>query len=231
LDIEFKPKKDSDVYGATQELVPHLHTLARGLSNHWLDMQDLHDRFVWRAAAVLSLSTASIILGVYGGARAIFGRTDILNPGTLFLSSATFGLALAIGILLGLIGWLGRSSRAHIVMFEFALFGIAGFALSSFALAREFNIEFDSAPAKTYLLTDFQAKHEIKHTRRGTHHYFYLYTGRSQPEHPSAFKRLEISLSDFKRLETAREAIAYVKPGALGFDWIERIEPSSDGWE
>lgn len=230
--LEYRPKADNVSYFASQTVVPLLYQLRDAISNHQLAARDLHDRFVWRAAAVLALSTSSIVLGGFGLVRSMIGRADILEPWSLFVACAITGVLLAIGALLGIVSWLGGSSRAHIVLIEFALVGIVGFALSSFALGREMNMDLDSSPATSYVLPNIRTEYEVSKRRRdGTRHHYYVHTVEWRPSHSSAYRKLEITAAEYRSLQSATEAVIYVRPGALGFEWIERIQPNWSGPE
>lgn len=230
--VEFRPKDGNVVHAVVRGFVPLLHRLREAISSHELAARDLHDPFVWRAAAVLAVSTSSIVVGGLGLTRALIGRTDILEPSSLFFACAIPGALLALGALLGIVGWLGGSSRAHLVLIEFTLVGVAGFALSGFALGREMNIDLDSRPAKAYVLSNVTTEHKITRGRRGRkNHHYYLHTQQWQPSHRGAYRTIEITKTDYLALQNARQAVIHVRPGALGFEWVERIEPSWTGPE
>ena len=94
------------------------------------------------------------------------------------------------------------------------------------------NIDLDFQPAQTYVLSNVRAEHVVKHGRRGRkRNYYYLHTAEWSPAHRSAFRKLEISESDYARLANTSEVIARIRPGALGFEWVERIDPSWRGPE
>lgn len=141
--LEFKPKQEGILSIATNQLVPLLHRLREGLRNSRLTPKLLHDPFIWRAALMLSISTASVVLGCYGLIRALAGRTDILDSWQLFHASAIAGLVVTAIFVVAILKVLGRSSRTHLVLIEGVLVGTFGFVLSMFALAREANISFD----------------------------------------------------------------------------------------
>jgi len=225
--VEFRPKDESVVYGVTQALVPLLHELKNGITAHRFTVEELRDPFVWRAAAVLALSTASLALGVYGLLRSAFGRTDIIDSGSLFTACAVPGVFAAGCVLITVMWWLGSTSRAHTVMCEFILVGGAGFILSTYALAREANIDFDFGAAETVVLSNVRAEHKVSRGRRGRrHHHYYLHTADWRPNHAGEHLRLEISEANYHTLANTKEAVVYVHRGALGFEWIEQIRPA-----
>jgi hypothetical protein len=225
--VEFKPKHESVLTSATNELVPLLHRLREGLRNSRLTARLLDDPFIWRAALMLSISTASAILGCYGLIRALAGRTDIIDSWHLFYSSAIVGLVMTGLFVVAVLRVLGRSSRTHLVLIEGVLVGTFGFVLSAFALAREANIAFDVQRPQLHELHNIRVEHRITTGRRGRkNHHYYLHTPDWRPEHSGEPLKLEIDRGDYLLLEGKTEAIVFLRPGALGYQWIERIAPT-----
>jgi hypothetical protein len=225
--LEFTPKQESELKSATQELVPLLHRLREGLLNSRLTGRLLDDPFIWRAALMLSISTASAILGCYGLVRALAGRTDILDSWHLFYSSAIVGLVVTGLFVVAVLQLLGRSSRTHLVLIEGVLVGTFGFVLSMFALAREANITFDVQRPQLQALHDIRVEHRITSGRRGRkNHHYYLHTPDWRPEHVGEPLKLEIDRDDYVLLEGKTEAIVFLRAGALGYQWIERVAPT-----
>lgn len=225
--VEFLPKKEHSLFTAKQLIAPLLRSISTGLECIDLPTEYRRDRFVWRAAAVLAFSTATFALGIYGIFRSM-GRTDILEPWLLLTACTIPALAILAGSLFFVLAWFIGSSRAHTVVLEFAIVGGLGFIMSTFALAREANIGFDSQPAARHLLTDISTEHKITRGRRGSkHHYYYLHCWDWREGHKGDPLRLEVSSSTFRQMEGIQSAAVYVKPGLLRFDWVERIEPVS----
>lgn len=224
--LEFRTADAKMLPATAQALVPDLCEFADGLHLCQSQADDVHDPFVWRAALLLSISTATLVYGVIGLAHANMGRTDIIEQARLFWRVVPLGMVLSILFLLLILGWLGRSSRTHLVLLEAALVGSAGFVLSTFGLAREANVDFDQRPAQVHVMNDIHTEQRTTIGRNGRQrHYFYVYTadwrpGRSDP------LRLEIDRSSFERLGETRMVTIRTRPGALGFEWVESIEPA-----
>jgi len=224
--VEFKPKNESVLAGAPGRLVPLLSVLRAGLESNKLRLADMRDPFVWRAAILLSISTATVIFGIYGVLRSTMGRTDILDSWDLLKASAVPGVLALIGFLVVILYTLGRSSRTHLVLVEATLVGGLGFVLSAYAFARDANVDFDQRAATAHELHEVRAEHRITRGRRGrTNHNYYLHTADWRAGHGGKPLALEIDLATFNRLADQQEAIVHVRPGALGYEWIERIEP------
>jgi hypothetical protein len=225
--MEFSPKVEHDLFAAKNYLAPLLQTISAGLACLDLPIEYRRDRFVWRASAALGFSTATLALGVVGLIRST-GRTDILEPGLLFAACVIPALLASAGSIVFLLAWLIASSRAHTVIFEFALAGGLGLLLSTYALAREANMEFDFYPATRHVVTDVYTEHRVRRGRRGrTHHSYYMNCAdwrRGYEGHPL---RLEIDSRTYALLQGSHAATVYARPGLFHFAWVERIDPAS----
>lgn len=224
--VEFTPKDADELYSIKTHLASLLQAIASGLECFDLPAEYRRDRFVWRAAAALAFSTATLAVGVFGLTRSIVGRTDILEPRLLFLACLVPALVVTAVLAFSLLAWLIASSRAHTVVLEFVLVGGLGIVSGAYALAREANMELDYHPAVTHVLKDARAEHRITRGRRGgTRHYYYVHGADWRSGHEGEQLKLEISSSTYDRLQGSRSATLYVRPGLFGFDWIEKIEP------
>ena len=223
--LEFLPKQEGVLTSAQHELVPMLHRLSEGMAASRLTERQLHDPFVWRAALMLSISTASAILGVFGLVRALAGRTDILDPWQLFYGSAIAGLVITTLFVVAVLKVLGRSSRTHLVLMEGVLVGTVGFVFSMYALGREANITFDVQRPQVQELHNINVEHRITRGRHGRNHHFYLHTADWRPRHAGQLLKIEISREDFTALEGKNAALVFVRSGALGYEWIQRVAP------
>jgi hypothetical protein len=84
------------VYDVSNQLVGDGLVIASGLECIDLPTEYRRDRFVWRAAAVLAVSTGTLVLSMVGLFRSL-GRTDILEPTLLFAACVVPALLLAAG--------------------------------------------------------------------------------------------------------------------------------------
>jgi hypothetical protein len=223
--IELAPR-DADIGRHVDAFAQWLNVLAKSLAAQRAMLEQQQDPFVGRAILVLSISTATAILGVYGLIRGVGGRTDILDSWGLFAACVVPGLV-ALGFFVAtIITFLGRSSRTHLVLVEAVLVGGMGFVVGLFALARELNIEFDTKPADVIELGDVRAEHKITRGRRGRqNHHYYLHVSDWRESKRSAPLRLEISSDLYRQLANENRVALGVKPGLLGFEWIESIRP------
>jgi hypothetical protein len=222
--LYLKPGDAFNLFLVSRRLVPHLHALALGVQRVATAGKPA-DPFVLRAIALLSISTASAGLGLYGLIRSA-GRTDILESGHLFAACMFPGAVVAVCFLLLVVAFLGRSSRAHLVLIEAALVGGFGFIASTYALGREANMEFDRHAVQRIELHQVRVEHKITRGRRGRQrHYYYLYAPDWRESHRGETLKVEIDRGLFSAFGDRHDAIARIKPGAFGFAWIERIIP------
>ena len=226
---EFVPRKGEESPALLERtIVPVLAGLSRHLRQIHSRAGEHRDSFVWRAAILLSVSTASALLGLFGLMRALSGRTDILEPFPLFRISALLGALFLVAFLMLILRVLGRSSRTHLVLIEALLVGGFGFVMSAFALAREADITFDRSVARPQRLSDITTEHRITRGRRSTRHHYYLHTMDWNPNHVPRQLRLEIDAPTFHALEGKQVAIVWTRAGALRYEWVEKIE--AEGW-
>jgi len=223
--IEVAPR-DAEAVIAADSLATHLGVLAKALTTHRTMLEQQEDPFVRRAILVLSISTATAVLGIYGLIRGGTGRTDILDSWQLFVACVVPG-AIGLGIFVALIvAFLGRSSRTHLVLVEAVLVGGVGFVLGLFGLAREMNVEFDPSPAQSIEISGARTEHKITRGRRGSrNHHYYLHIADWRVSRQGAPLRLELSSEQFRQLENQRNVTLHVKSGSLGFEWVESIVP------
>jgi hypothetical protein len=228
--MQYRPQQVDYVLVDVHEVVRGLKQVADALSRAMVPAPAREDRFFWRAVFLLSISTGTFVLGLLGLVRQVSGRTDIINPELVFLfcllpaGIAVFGFASVI------IAALGRTSRTHLVLFEGVLIGGIGIYFAIFALVRDFNIEFDARPAAIHVLNGISAEHVIRKGRKGrTYHDYYLHATDWREKSLGQPIRLEIDSADYHRLKDATDAVISVKPGAIGFDWVEAIHPG-DPW-
>jgi hypothetical protein len=183
------------------------------------------DPIVVRAAVLGSVSTASAALGVLGLVRAVSGRSDVLDLGLLFGCSALAGAVALAAFVLVVLLLLGRSSRTHLVLAEVLLAGGFGFVLSSFGLAREIDVELDSRPAETVVVRGASAEHRTSRSKGRTRHHYSLALADWRPGHEGEPLKLDISSDEYQRLRNHDAVALAIKPGTLGFAWVQSIEP------
>lgn len=221
--VEFTPARNSYLAPAERQLVAELLSIAGALQQGQLSGSQARDPFVWRAAALLAISTATAVLGGLGLIRSLVGRTDILEPWHLFAACVPLGLALAAAFLLLIVTLLRRSSRAHVVLIEAAIVGSFGFITATFALAREANIEFDTSTAQPHELHGARVEHQVERRRRRTRHTYYLHAPDWRAAHSGEQLQFTIDATTFQRLEGKDSVIVVTRQGALAHEWIEGI--------
>jgi hypothetical protein len=221
---EFKPKDTDALDAAQNQLVPELRAVADAFQQSRLDGERTRDPFIWRATAMLAISTAAAVLGGLGLVRGATGRTDILEPGQLFAACVPLGLIFAGAFLLLILVFLGRSSRTHVVLIEAAIVGTFGFVTGTFALAREANIEFDTSSARPHELREARVEHRITRGRRGRRNdHYYLHTPDWRMPTAAQQLRIVIDRDTYYQLAGKDGALVETRKGVFGYEWIQRI--------
>jgi len=179
------------------------------------------DSYALRAALLVSLASATLVLGFVE-----FFRLFQLERGDVMLDAiGLFGLsALAAAVILflllgGAAALLRGSSHAHIVMWEVLVSGGLGLLMSTYAVARDINCEWDGEAAKP-LMVEVTRKYQGYRRKYGTYYQIYLSpldSGARLPE------RLEVSYSVYALAEAGGRLVVHVKAGYLGYRWIGAI--------
>ncbi len=115
--------------------------------------------FAHKAALVLALNGALLVTGLLHAARMWFAPVlpAFVADGWLW-AAAIGGVSLLILVLLAW-RWLGRSSRAHLVMLELALMGPIGCVLSGHFMAWQINgLAALSGPMETLVIEDYRLR-------------------------------------------------------------------------
>lgn len=180
------------------------------------------DPYALRAMLLVSLSSALLML-----AGVELFRIFWLERGDLMLDGAgLFGFsALAAGAALFLLllmsaAWLRGSSHAHIVMWEILLSGGAGLIMSGYALARDVNCGWDQAMAapQVVTVTDKRTGYRRKY---GTYYQLDFDAAAQQAGIPHS---IEVDGGTYRRAVAGEHVVIFVKPGYLGYRWIESIQ-------
>lgn len=188
------------------------------------------DPFFWRAALVLSVSTALAVGGFLLLLGAGTGRyPKLLETGGLWGASLILApLLLAAFLLLSLI-WLKRSARSHLILFELLTVGAFGIWAWTFCGLRELNFRLDDRPAQVRELALLERTHTTstsrsKRGRRRTSHHYHLYFEPLQ-NHQDRL-RFKVSSDEYSRAKVGERWAFTLREGRLGWAWLERGELS-----
>jgi hypothetical protein len=202
-----------------QLIVPALHHLAGDFATGTAAPGIGRDRFPFRAACMLAISTG----------LAINAFVDVLHMSAglfpfMLDTSAPYGLALAIGLgtvfllIVSALAWMGRSSRAHLVLIELILIGTIGATVTAYSELRDFNIELDHAPS-TVIEASVQRLYTTVSHHKGhtTTHCMVELLGWPTP---TARAAREIDCGVHARLMPGQPVGVEQHPGALGWPWV-----------
>ncbi len=227
--VHYKVKNDlirSKVPELAEQLVPALHRLAADLGRATLaSTPRLYDRFVLRAAVILAISTGLVLNGATHLARLWFMPIPFtVDNSTLILWSLYCGATLLILLVLAVVMFLGRSARAHVVLFEVLLVGSIGAVMTSFVELRDLNMEWDQQPASHYEVTAVDKR--ISKRRRSTSYYVTI----SGWPNKNDTTKIRVSSSLYYRTDRGEKMELIQKPGFLRVPWVAALTPREKDW-
>jgi hypothetical protein len=219
--VVVKPSNsDQDEAARTGELiVPALNHLAGGFADGTAAAAVGRDPFPVRAACMLAISTGIAINAFVDGLHMSYGRFPFLID-----QSAPYGAALTIGLgtvfllVVAALAWMGRSSRAHLVLIELILIGTIGATVTAYSELRDFNIELDRAPPTVIAASVQQLYTTVSHHKgRTTKHCHLELLGWPTP---TTLATREIDCDIYSRLKLGQQIGVEQHPGALGWPWV-----------
>lgn len=184
------------------------------------DASSTRDPQVWKAAVLVSIASGVLLLGVVEMLRFVqFARYDpLLESWALIRDSVVVSLILLAAWLAMTAKWLRGSSYAHIVMGEVLVSGGLGLLLCSYLLARDLNCEWDTSSARVYPV-EILAKHHHVH-RKSPDTYslsIHSFSGYALPD------SIDVTYRDYAKVSAHTSIELHVKPGLIGYPWIEKI--------
>jgi hypothetical protein len=185
-----------------------------------LEQGTQRDRFILRAAAILALSAGLVVNGIAHGVRVLWESGSFtVDIQRLWVYAALCGGGLVAALVLVAIGFLGRSSRAHLVLIELILVGSAGAVLTCFAELRDLNMEMDNSQASSYQVL-IQSK-SISRSRKGGTHYYLLVPDWNREKDD---RRIKVSREFFDSVRVGQQLEVKQRKGYLGLRWVEPIQ-------
>lgn len=181
------------------------------------------NRFSLRAAILSSLSSALLIVGLVEWFRIGWVERGqvMLDASGLFAFSFIAGAILLFVGLMATAAILRGSSYVHIVMLEMLASGGIGLLLTGYVFARDVNCGWDAAEAKSSYVS-VSGKHQGHRRRYGTYYTLTLDGSIMNQGLPGS---LEVPFSVYRDAEIGKPLIITIKPGFLGYRWIESIRP------
>jgi len=177
------------------------------------------DPFIWKAIALLMLSTGLAVNGGMHMLRIGFGDLPfLLDPAQALSAAAGITAVLLPGLLAAAVVLLGRSARTHMVLLELLTVGAFGIFSTSFTLLRDANIEWDGSPARSQ---PSQVLHKEIKTGKGTTYYLHVADWRR----PGRERSIRVGGRTYDQYEVGQTIRFMQKPGHFGWPWIESIAP------
>jgi hypothetical protein len=172
-----------------------------------------------RAAVLLGIASGLFANGLVQSFRVGWnGLPNTLDDGSLALYGAIGGATLLGLLLVATWSLLGRTSRAHLVLLQVLAFGGPGAFATALTLARDLNMDADTAPATDYATQVVGTR--TTHSRKGdTHRYVTLGAW------PGSGGNQEIEVSYDHFPPSGTPVTVRMHDGFLGMPWIESFEP------
>jgi hypothetical protein len=181
------------------------------------------DPLRWRVLAVLAIASGLLVHGLLDAFRIVldFDHTT-LDPAKLWW--LTLPVAAAVLLMLGTltVALLGRSSRAHLVLVQAMLLGVAGVPFGAFAELRDLNMEADTSPREP-LVVQVTGK-RVHHGSKGGKSYYVALSG--WPAQPAGYE-LQVRGDDFDRFLYQHDVTLVQRRGYLGIPWLESVTPAA----
>jgi len=202
-------------------IVPNLAEISQRISDIGLSpLSKFNDPFAIKASVILSFVTASALVAYFEFYhRFLVSATKIIEPFSLLKLTLPLGIATVL-ILLALTKFLlGRGSRSHLVLLDVLLIGGLAFMVNSYVLVHDINTEFDRAPNVTRIAAIVN-KQEIRRRKSPTTHKLHL-AATPDGDLPNS---IVVDSRFYRDAAIGDTLIAKIKPGWLGYAWIESLE-------
>ncbi|HYE85381.1 MAG TPA: hypothetical protein VEA16_03425 [Vicinamibacterales bacterium] len=223
--VEAQPletSKDWDHNPLVAKVIPVLRALGQALSQAAPSATGSQDRFVIKAMLLLGVSSALAINAVIQLIRAVIpGFPVTLDHSALLGSAFILGLALIAALVAACIGWLGRTSRMHVVLLELLFVGGFGAFGTTYTTLRNLNIEFDQSMPQHVAsrVTDHYTKRCGKSGRSTCYHVAF-----DTRQLIGEALSVQVNYDLHRRLTKGAAVRLLVRRGALGFRWMPAPE-------
>ncbi len=199
--------------------LPVLQELAQALTQKAPEHSGSKDYFIVKAAILLGISTALAVNGGVQLFRMMFMRFPVmLDNGELLRTTAMWSVIILIALLFTCIKWIGRTSRAHLVLIELLFIGGFGVFSSTYMELRDYNIEFDYAITNTYnVAIEHRYTTRCGKRNRSTCYHLRLAAWPGQSES----RQLQVDADTYHRFAGQSHATITVHAGALGKRWMD----------
>lgn len=181
------------------------------------------DRFRWRATVLLAIAGGlSINAGVASFRLAIVREPFTVDLVELWVWAGLLGVVLLAFLCAATVAWLGRTSRAHLVLIEVLVLGAFGTPVTAFSELRDLNIEADSSQAQLLPATVVSKESHRRRSRRSSHRVYTITT--TDWNGGSATHKRDVSSDTFEWYHVGTPLVFRQHAGYLGVRWVEGFE-------
>lgn len=208
-----------------QEVMPHVARLLEKISKQLGQNQpeepgSIRDRFVYRAAILLAISTALFVNGVVHSLRVFWGTDEFtIHSDQLWFWSAICGGFVVALLVTGTLLLLGRSARTHLVLIEILIVGSIGSTLTIFTELRDLNMEWDKSSAEV-IGTRVVEKKTSTSRRGGSHHFVILQSWSGQ----NSEVEVRVGGEFFSGVKVGDAVRLRQRRGYLDVSWVQSYE-------
>lgn len=215
--------KESDAALLADEALPVLQTLRDAMLSKPAGQAELRDHFIFKAALLLGISTALAVNGAVHGIRFLWSKFPVVIDNAALWQMAAWGCAGLVALLVMLcVVWLGRTSRAHLVLIELLTIGAVGSVLTAYVELRDYNIEFDTQPVTVVSVhVDRYYTTRCGKRNRRTCYHVQLAPFAGVP----AGLKLDVDRASYQQWQGQRTLRVPLHAGALGWRWIDAPQP------
>lgn len=178
------------------------------------------DPFHLRAVFLLAIAGGLAANGLLELLRLVFSHLPFtLDPWTLWSQALLVGAVILMLLLMVTVAWLGRTSRAHLVLVEVMLLAAFGAPTTSFTQLRDLNMEADDSPEQR-LPASVLDKESHYRRKRGR-----VYTLKiSDWNGGEKVHSVEVSRDHYARFSPGDRLIIRQHAGFLGARWVAGFE-------
>lgn len=226
--IKVTPSEKDKVPNVTtiaKDIIPTLSLIAELFRTHvGQSKSTLRDPFYFKAAIFLAISTGM----AFTGFTHLLSLSFLNEPFTieiyeLFSVSFILGTVLIGVLIFAMFVFLGKTARTHLVLLELMTIGYFGSVASTFCLARDINIEWDSGSPNVYIVEVYNKT--IHRSRRHT-----SYSVEVDDWLKSGRKNISVSSSKYYDINVGEKLEINQYPGYLGFKWVDELKKYSTSY-
>lgn len=178
------------------------------------------DPFHLRAVFLLAIAGGLAVNGLLELMRLVFSRLPFtIDPWTLWSQAMLVGGAIVVLLVAATVAWLGRTSRAHLVLVEVLLLAAFGAPTTAFTQLRDLNMEADDSPAQL-LPASVIGKESQYRRKRGRVYTLKISDWNGTPK----VRSVEVSSDRYARFSPGDRLVVRQHAGFLGARWVEGFE-------